>query len=64
MISADSVINNAIKEAMTATTAACKKGKNADKVEPSITKQEEAKREAKQQNITNQSIVSTKEGIN
>ena len=43
MISADSVINNAIKEAMTDTTAACKKDKNADEVKPSITKWEDAK---------------------
>ena len=60
MISADSVINNAIKEAMTATTAACRKDKNADEVEPTITKREEAKREAEQQIITNQTIVGTK----
>ena len=46
MISAGSVINNAIKEAMTATTAACKNDKNTDEVKPSITKREEAKDEA------------------
>ena len=60
IISADSVIKDALKEAMTATTAACKKDKNADEVEPSIMKREEAKREAKRQNITNQTIVGTK----
>ena len=63
MISADSVIKDALKEAITATTADQKKGKNADEVKPSITKWEEAKREAKQQNINNQTIVGTKEGI-
>jgi hypothetical protein len=63
MISADCVINNAIKEAMPATTAARKKDKNAEEVEPSITKRDEAKREAERQNITNQTIVGTKEGI-
>ena len=46
MISADSVINNGRKEAMTATAAACRKNKNAEKVKPTITKREEAKREA------------------
>ena len=44
-VSADNMINNAIKEAMTATTAACRKDKNAEKVEPTITEWEEAKRE-------------------
>ena len=38
MISADSVINNSIKEAMPATTAARKKDKNAEEVKPTITK--------------------------
>ncbi len=47
MISADSVINKAKKEAMTATAAAKKKDKAAEDVEPTITKREEAKREAK-----------------
>ena len=61
MISADSVINNALKEAMTATTAACKKDKNAEEVEPSITKWEEAKRESERQNITNQKVVGMNE---
>ena len=56
MISADSVIKYALKKAMTATTAACKKDKNADKVEPSIKKWEEAKHQAKRQNITNQKM--------
>ncbi len=37
MISADSVIKDALKEAMTATTAAHKKDKNADEIEPTIT---------------------------
>jgi hypothetical protein len=63
MISADSVINKAKKEAMTATAAVKKKDKAAKDVEPTITKREEAKREAKRQNITNQTIVGTKEGI-
>jgi hypothetical protein len=63
MISADSVINKAKKEAMTATAAAKKKDKAAKDVEPTITKREEAKRKAKRQNITNQTIVGTKEGI-
>ena len=63
MISADSVINNAKKEAMTATAAACKKDKNADEVKATIMTREEAKREAKQQNITSQTIVGTNEGI-
>ena len=57
IISADSVINNAKKEAMTATAAARKKDKNAEEAEPIITKREEAKREAEQQNITNQTII-------
>jgi hypothetical protein len=38
MISADSVINKAKKEAMTATSAAKKKDKEAKDVEPTITK--------------------------
>jgi hypothetical protein len=63
MISADSVINKAKKEAMTATTAAKKKDKAAEDDKPTITKREEAKREAKKQNITNQTIVGTKKGI-
>ena len=42
MISADSVIKDVLKEAMTATTAVCKKDKNADEFESSITKREEA----------------------
>ena len=63
MISADSVINKAKKEAMTATAAAKKKDKADKDVEPTITKREEAKRKAKMQNITNQTIVGTKEGI-
>jgi len=63
MISADSVINKAKKEAMTATAAAKKKDKVAKDVKPTITKREEAKREAERQNITNQTVVGTKEGI-
>ena len=63
MISADSVINQARKEAMTATTAARKKDKLAVEVTPAITKRDEAKREAERQNITNQTIVGTKEGV-
>ncbi len=60
MISADSVINQAKKDAMTATAAAKKKDKGAKDVEPTITKREEAKHEAKRQSITNQTIVGTK----
>ena len=60
MISADSVINNAEKEAMTATAAARKKDKNADEIKPTIKKREEAKREAKRQNITNQTLLAQK----
>ena len=60
MISADSVINQAKKNAMTATAEAKKKDKSAEEVEPTITKREEAKREAERQNITNQTIVGTK----
>ena len=63
MISADSVINKAKKEAMTATAAAKKKDKAAKDDKPTITKREEAKCEAERQNITNQTIVGTKEGI-
>ena len=64
MISADSVINQAKKDAMTATAAAKKNDKSAEEVEPTITKREEAKREAIWQNITNQTIViGTKEGV-
>ncbi len=63
MISADSVINKAKKDAITATAAAKKKDKNAEDVEPTITKREDAKREAERQNITNQTIVGTKEGV-
>ena len=63
MISADSVINKAKKEALAATAAAKKKDKSAEDVEPTITKREEAKREAERQNITNQTIVGTKEGV-
>ena len=63
MISADSVINQAKKDAMTATAAAKKKDKSAEEVKPTITKREEAKREAERQNITNQTIVGTKEGV-
>ena len=48
---------------MTATAAAKKKDKSAEEDEPTITKREEAKREAKRQNITNQTIVGTKEGV-
>ena len=60
MISVDNVINEAKQEAMTDTAAARNKDKNADKVEATITSREEAKREAKRQNITNQTIVGTK----
>jgi hypothetical protein len=63
MISADNVINKAKKEALAATIAAKKKDKSADDVEPTITKREDAKREAERQNITNQTIVGTKEGV-
>jgi hypothetical protein len=63
MISADSVINKAKKEAMTATAAVKKKDTAAKDVEPTITKREEANRKAERQNITNQTIVGTKEGI-
>ena len=63
MISADSVINKAKKEAMTATAAVKNKYKAAKDVEPTITKREEANRKAERQNITNQTIVGTKEGI-
>jgi hypothetical protein len=63
MISADSVINKAKKDALAATAAAKKKDKSAKEVEPTITKREEAKREAERQNITNQTIVGTKEGV-
>ena len=63
LISVDNVINDAKKEAVTASAAARKKDKNADKVEPTITTREEANHEANQQNITNQTIVGTKEGI-
>ena len=48
---------------MAATTAAKKKDKNAVDIEPTITKREDAKREAERQNITNQTIVGTKEGV-
>ena len=63
MISADSVINQDKRDAMTAIAAAKKKDKSAEEVEPTITKREEAKCEAEQQNITNQTIVGTKEGV-
>ena len=63
MISADSVINKAKKEASVATAAAKRKDKGAEDVEPTITKREDAKREAERQNITNQTIVGTKEGV-
>ena len=63
MISADNVINKAKKDAMTATAEAKKKDKSAEEVKPRITKREEAKREAKWQNTTNQTIVGTKEGV-
>jgi hypothetical protein len=63
MISADQVINKAKKDAMTATAAAKKKDKSANEVKPTITKREEAKREAERQNITNQTIVGTKKGV-
>ncbi len=53
MISADSVINKVKKEVMTSTAAAKKKDKSAEEVKPTITKREEAKREAERQNITN-----------
>ena len=43
MISVDNVISNAKKEAATASAAACKKDKNADKVKPTITTREEKK---------------------
>jgi hypothetical protein len=43
MISAESLINNSKKEAITATAAACKKDKNADEVEATIKTREEAK---------------------
>ena len=48
---------------MTANSAAKKKEKSAEEVKPTITKREEAKREAERQNITNQTIVGTKEGV-
>ncbi len=48
---------------MTATAAAKKKDKRAEDVKPTITKREDAKREAKRQNITNKTIVGTKEGV-
>ncbi len=63
MISADSVINKAKKDAMAATAAAKTKDKSAEDVEPTITKREDANREAERQNITNQTIVGTKEGV-
>ena len=63
MISADSVINKAEKDALAATAATKKKEKSAKEVKPSITKREEAKQEAKRQNITNQTIEGTKEGV-
>ncbi len=63
MISADNVIQQAKKYAMAATAAAKKKDKSAKEVEPTITKREDAKREAERQNITNQTILGTKEGV-
>ncbi len=63
MISADNVIQQAKKDALAATAAAKKKDKSAEAVEPTITKRDEAKREAKRQNTTNQTIVGTKEGV-
>ena len=48
---------------MTATAAACKKDKNADEVKTTIKTRQEAKREAERQNITNQTVIGTKEGI-
>ena len=63
MISADSVINQSKKDAMIATAAVKKKDKSAEEVEPTITKREEAKHEAKRQNITNQTIAGTEEGV-
>ena len=48
---------------MKATAAAKKKDKKDEEVKPTITKWEEAKREVERQNITNQTIVGTKEGI-
>jgi hypothetical protein len=63
MISADNVIKQAKNDALAATAAAKKKDKSTDKVEPTITKRDEAKQEAERQNITNQTIVGTKEGV-
>jgi len=63
IISVENVINDAKKEAMTVSAAACKKEKYADKVKPTSTTREEAKREAERQNITNQTIIGKKEGI-
>ncbi len=63
MISADNVIQQAKKDALAATAAAKKKDKSAEEVEPTITKKEDSKREAERQNITNQTIVGTKEGV-
>ena len=62
MISADNVLNKSRKESATA-TALAKKNKDATKIAPTITAREEAKRKAERQNITNQTIVGTKEGI-
>jgi hypothetical protein len=59
----EQLLNKAKKEALIATAAARKKDKGADEVEPTITKREDAKREAERQNITNQTIVGTKEGV-
>ena len=63
MVTAISLINQSKKDAATATAAAPKKDKDAAEVKPTITTREEAKREAERQNITNQTIVGTKEGV-
>ena len=63
MVTAVSLINQSKKDAATATAAARKKDKDAEEVKPMIMTQEEAKREAERQNITNQTIVGTKEGV-
>ena len=63
MVTAISLINQSKKDAATATAAARKKDKDAAEIIPTITTREEAKREAERQNITNQTIVGTKEGV-
>ena len=63
VVSWKTIIIKSAKEAKEATKKALKKSANANFILPMITKHEDMKEEAKCQNITNQTIAGTKEGV-